>query len=211
MSFSWKRFLQIGKIIFPFVVLTIVFFQAKRISRHFFLEAINTIKNIPTGGVFLAITLGAFAVSTMFFYDYVMLRYLKADIPVQKIFRISWIANTLNGFIGFGGLVGAGVRTMLYRPYIKENGKLIKSIAWMTTAFINGLAILSFLGLIGILDTSFILHEKPWLWPVLIFFALFVPIYIGFSKLKIENQSKPKDKMKEKKKSNCFILISFIS
>ncbi len=37
-----------------------------------------------------------------------MLRYLKADIPVQKIFRISWIANTLNGFIGFGGLVGAG-------------------------------------------------------------------------------------------------------
>ena len=174
--------------------------SSKKISRHFFLEAINTIKNIPTGGVFLAITLGAFAVSTMFFYDYVMLRYLKADIPVQKIFRISWIANTLNGFIGFGGLVGAGVRTMLYRPYIKENGKLIKSIAWMTTAFINGLAILSFLGLIGILDTSFILHEKPWLWPVLIFFALFVPIYIGFSKLKIENQSKPKDKMNEKKR-----------
>ena len=30
MSFSWKRFLQIGKIIFPFVVLTIVFFQAKK-------------------------------------------------------------------------------------------------------------------------------------------------------------------------------------
>ena len=44
MSFSWKRFLQIGKIIFPFVVLTIVFFQAKRISGHFFLEAIDTIK-----------------------------------------------------------------------------------------------------------------------------------------------------------------------
>lgn len=44
MSFSWKRFLQIGKIVFPFVVLTIVFFQAKRISGHFFLEAIDTIK-----------------------------------------------------------------------------------------------------------------------------------------------------------------------
>ena len=184
----------------PICCINYCILSSKRISRHFFLEAINTIKNIPTGGVFLAITLGAFAVSTMFFYDYVMLRYLKADIPVQKIFRISWIANTLNGFIGFGGLVGAGVRTMLYRPYIKENGKLIKSIAWMTTAFINGLAILSFLGLIGILDTSFILHEKPWLWPVLIFFALFVPIYIGFSKLKIENQSKPKDKMNEKKR-----------
>lgn len=181
----------------------------KRISGHFFLEAIDTIKNIPTGGVFLAITLGAFAVSTMFFYDYVMLRYLKADIPVQKIFRISWIANTLNGFIGFGGLVGAGVRTMLYRPYIKENGKLIKSIAWMTTAFINGLAILSFLGLIGILDTRFILHEKPWLWPVLIFFALFVPIYIGFSKLK--NRKATQTEEQEEEEKNPTVLYSLVS
>lgn len=40
MSFSWKRFLQIGKIIFPFVVLTIVFFQAKKeISGHFFFRS----------------------------------------------------------------------------------------------------------------------------------------------------------------------------
>ncbi|MGR5985911.1 hypothetical protein ACUC2M_18625 [Bacillus cytotoxicus] len=30
MSFSWKRLLQIGKFIFPFVVLTIVFFQARK-------------------------------------------------------------------------------------------------------------------------------------------------------------------------------------
>ncbi len=45
MSFSWKRFLQIGKIIFPFVVLTIVFFQAKKeLAGISFLEAINTIK-----------------------------------------------------------------------------------------------------------------------------------------------------------------------
>ncbi len=212
MSFSWKRFLQIGKIIFPFVVLTIVFFQAKKeLAGISFLEAIETIKNIPTGGVFLAITLGAFAVSTMFFYDFVMLRYLKADIPVQKIFRISWIANTLNGFIGFGGLVGAGVRTMLYRPHIKDNGKLIKSIAWMTTAFINGLAILSFLGLIGILDTSFILHEKPWLWPVLIFFALFVPIYIGFSKIKNRKTKQLDGQEEEEEEKNPTVLYSLVS
>ncbi|WP_041488334.1 flippase-like domain-containing protein, partial [Bacillus pseudomycoides] len=213
MSFSWKRFLQIGKIIFPFVVLTIVFFQArKELSGISFREAIETIKNIPTGGVFLAITLGAFAVSTMFFYDFVMLRYLKADVPVQKIFRVSWIANTLNGFIGFGGLVGAGIRTMLYRPHVKENGKLIKSIAWMTTAFINGLSLLSFLGLIGILDTSFILHEKPWLWPVLIFFALFVPLYIGFSKIKNRKKQhiEGQEEIKEKNPTVLYSLVSLV-
>lgn len=56
-----------------------------------------------------------------------MLRYLKADVPVQKIFRVSWIANTLNGFIGFGGLVGAGIRTMLYRPHVKRMVNLSKA------------------------------------------------------------------------------------
>lgn len=206
MSFSWKRVLQIGKILFPFVILTIVFFQArKELSGVSFQDTIDSIKNIPTGGFFLAITLGAFAVSTMFLYDFVMLRHLKADLPIQKIFRISWIANTLNGFIGFGGLVGAGIRTMLYRPHVKESGKLIKSIAWMTTAFINGLALLSFLGLIGILNTRFILHEKPWLWPVLIFFALFVPVYIGFSKIKNRAQQ-----VEDKNPTVLYSLVSLI-
>ena len=78
----------------------------------------------------------------------------------------------------------------------------------MTTAFINGLAILSFLGLIGILDTSFILHEKPWLWPVLIFFALFVPIYIGFSKIKNRKtkQLDGQEELKKKRKIQLFYI-----
>ena len=80
----------------------------------------------------------------------------------------------------------------------------------MTTAFINGLAILSFLGLIGILDTRFILHEKPWLWPVLIFFALFVPIYIGFSKLKIEKRRKQRNKKKRRKTTVLYSLVSLV-
>ncbi|MCP1123126.1 bifunctional lysylphosphatidylglycerol flippase/synthetase MprF [Bacillus sp. 3103sda1] len=209
MSFSWKRMLQIGKFIFPFVILTIVFFQArKELSGISFREAVETIKNIPSGGFFLAVTLGALAIATMFFYDFVMLRHLQADIPVKKIFRISWIANTLNGFIGFGGLMGAGIRTMLYRPYVQENGKLLKSIAWMTTAFINGLALLSFLGLIGVLDTRFILQEKPWLWPVLIFFALFVPLYIGVSKIK---NRKRKTEEAEQVEQNPTVLYSLVS
>ncbi len=55
MSFSWKRLLQIGKFIFPFVVLTIVFFQArKELAGISFRDAIETIKNIPTGGVFFS-------------------------------------------------------------------------------------------------------------------------------------------------------------
>ncbi len=81
----------------------------------------------------------------------------------------------------------------------------------MTTAFINGLAILSFLGLIGILDTSFILHEKPWIWPVLIFFALFVPIYIGFSKLKNRKPKQTEGQDEREEEKNPTVLYSLVS
>jgi len=185
MPITWERILRIGKLLFPLLVLVIVAVQArKELAALSVRNAVQVIKHIPTGGFFLAVTVGALAVSTMFFYDFLMLRSMKADIPVRKIFRISWIANSFNSIFGFGGLVGAGLRAMLYRPYVQDNGQLIKNIAWMTTAFITGLSFLSFLGLIGVLDTSFVLQEKPWLWPALIIFAFLGPVYIGTSKLR---------------------------
>ncbi|MFD3446166.1 bifunctional lysylphosphatidylglycerol flippase/synthetase MprF [Microbacteriaceae bacterium 4G12] len=204
MSHLLKRVLQIGKILFPIIILIVVFIQArKELTGLSFKDAVQVIKHIPTGGFLLAISIGALAVSTMFFYDFVMLRSMGASVPTPKIFRVSWIANTFNGIFGFGGLAGAGLRTMLYRPYVGANGRLVKNIAWMTTALITGLSFLSFLGLIGILDTSFILHEKPWLWPALIFFALFIPLYIGVSKFKRKKTSK--------EPNNPTVLYSFVS
>lgn len=195
MSFAWKRILRVGKIALPIFVLVIVAIQArKELASLSFRDAMQVIKHIPTGGFFLALLAGALAVSTMFFYDFLMLRFMKADIPVQKIFRVSWIANSFNGIFGFGGLVGAGIRAMLYRPYTKDNSFLMQNIAWMTTAFITGLSFLSFFGLIGILDTSFVLKEKPWLWPALIAFALLVPLYIGASKLKRKKRHESEEK-----------------
>jgi phosphatidylglycerol lysyltransferase len=184
MLLPWKRILRFGKIAFPVLVLLLVAIQAKKdLSSLSLGAAVHAIKQIPTGGFFLAAAAGALAVSTMFFYDFFMLRSMQATIPMSKAFRVAWIANSFNGIFGFGGLVGAGVRAALYRPYVADNGKLVKNIAWMTTSFIMGLSFLSLFGLIGVINTAFVLEEKPWLWPALIFFALLVPLYIGTSKL----------------------------
>ncbi|MFH4082060.1 hypothetical protein WAJ09_22055, partial [Acinetobacter baumannii] len=53
------------------------------------------------------------------------------------------------------------------------------------------------------------MHEKPWLWPVLIFFALFVPIYIGFSKLK--NRKATQTEEQEEEEKNPTVLYSLVS
>ncbi|GAB1779187.1 MULTISPECIES: bifunctional lysylphosphatidylglycerol flippase/synthetase MprF [Priestia] len=206
MSITLKRILHVGKFLFPFFILVIVAIEArKELATLSIRNAVHVIKNIPTGGFFLAITVSILAVSMMFFYDFLMIRSMKIDITIRKIFRVSWIANSFNGIFGFGGLVGAGLRVMLYRSYVQDNGKLVKNIAWMTTAFITGLSFLSFLGLIGVLNIGFLLQEKPWLWPALLIFAFLVPVYIGISKVK-----RKKEKDREGKASTA-VLYSLVS
>lgn len=191
-----NKLLTIAKIIVPIIILILVFFEARKELAHLSIRhAVFVIRQIPNGGFFLAVATGLLAVSTMFFYDFFMLRSVHASVPIKKVFRISWIANSFNGIFGFGGLIGAGVRSMLYRPYIQQQRKLVKTIAWMTTAFIMGLSFLSIFGLIGILHTSFIALEKPWIWPALIGFATIAPIYIIVSKLNVgRNPKKTNDK-----------------
>ncbi|MBO9128304.1 bifunctional lysylphosphatidylglycerol flippase/synthetase MprF [Bacillus sp. 165] len=185
MSISLKRVFQLGKLLLPIIILIIVFIQArKELADLSFRQAVHVIKNMPTGGFILALIVGTVAVATMFLYDYVLVHSLSLKISIPKVFRISWIANSFNGVLGFGGLAGAGLRTMLYRQYTKDSSGLVKGVAWLTSAFITGLSVLSFLTLLHILDATYILQEKPWLWPPLICFALFVPLYIGISKRK---------------------------
>ncbi|MFB8733715.1 hypothetical protein ACEQPO_06395 [Bacillus sp. SL00103] len=45
-----------------------------------------------------------------------------------KTIRISWIANSFNSVLGFGGLSGAGLRTLLYKGYITDTKNYSKAL-----------------------------------------------------------------------------------
>ncbi|MGC4376723.1 bifunctional lysylphosphatidylglycerol flippase/synthetase MprF [Fictibacillus sp. Mic-4] len=188
-----KRLLKIGKILFPILLITFIFFQGKKELAGLSLkDSIKAIKEIPNGGFLLAVAVGALAVATMFFYDYILVRSLKTEIPVQKIFRVSWIANTFNGILGFGGLIGASLRAMLYREHVDDGKQLLKGIAWMAPAVINGLSILALLSLFNVFPAHVVLDEKVWMWVVFVGVALIVPAYILVSKLKKSDSISPK-------------------
>ncbi|MCY1692275.1 hypothetical protein OVA29_18265 [Exiguobacterium sp. SL14] len=116
----------------------------------------------------------------MFFYDFFLLRSLEAKAPIGLIFRASWIANSFNGIIGFGGLAGMAIRSALYRPFV-EGGRLLKAIGWMAPTLISGLSILSALSLLHVFPAFEVLDLKKWLWPVIIGVAFFFPLYLLFS------------------------------
>nr|WP_239534565.1 bifunctional lysylphosphatidylglycerol flippase/synthetase MprF [Priestia taiwanensis] len=173
------------KILFPIAILTFVFMQGKKeLSGLSLKESLEAIKLMPAGGFTLTIVLGAIAVSTMFFYDYLLIKSLNLRVSVGKIFRVSWTANSLNGIVGFGGLAGAGIRTMLYKEHIDDTKQLVKGIAWMTPSMLSGLSLLAFFVLIDVFSAKELLAEKQWLWIALIGVFLFLPVYLISSKHK---------------------------
>ena len=183
MTAKLKPFFNIAKIAFPILVIIVIYVEGKKeLAGISIKESFKAIKGLHSGGFLLVVLLGIAAIATMFFYDDVMIRSLNVDVPFRKIFRVSWIANTFNGVIGFGGLAGAGLRAMLYREEVKDDIQLLKGIAWMTPSMINGLSILLLFAIVGIIPTGAVLRTEQWLWAVVIGIVLVVPVYLLFPK-----------------------------
>ncbi|MCY7486711.1 flippase-like domain-containing protein [Paenibacillus alvei] len=180
-----KRLVQTLKIAFPLAVIIFVFIQGKKeLSRFSLRESLHAIRLISSEYFTGLIVLGGLAVATMFFYDRLLLRSIKAPVPIGKTFRVSWIANTFNGIVGFGGIAGVGIRTVLYRPFTGDAGKLLLAIAWMAPSMISGLSLLGILVLLHVFPAGELLAAKGWLWIVLVGVALFFPAYLLFSRWK---------------------------
>ncbi|TCP30923.1 phosphatidylglycerol lysyltransferase [Scopulibacillus darangshiensis] len=180
-----KKLLMVGKVLFPILLIIFIYIQGRReLSGLSLRDSMKAILALPTGGFVVIIICGLLAISFMFFYDLVMIRSIKLPVPFLKIFRVSWIANSFNGLIGFGGLAGAGMRAILYKEHTEQKKNLLKSIGWMTPAMLNGLSILSFLAIIGIIPIHALLASEKWLWPVIIGVILFAPAYALYPKFK---------------------------
>lgn len=200
-KFPWMR---IVKIAFPIVLLLFVIYQGKKeLAGLSIKDSIAAINQIPRGGFILAITVGLIAVSTMFFYDYILIRTLKLKVSLWKIFRVSWIANSFNGVLGFGGLAGASLRAVLFREHTKDSPQLIRSIAWMAPSLMSGLSLLSLLVIMDIFPARSILHSEKWLWIPVVGVFIFLPAYILFSKFKGKETNSAKV-------TTMYTLVSFI-
>lgn len=196
--------LQYGKIIVPIAILIVIIIQGrKELAGISVQDVLDTIRAIPHGGFYWAVLVGLLAIMTMFFYDYLLLYSLQVKVSLGKIFRVSWIANTFNGVLGFGGLAGASLRALMYKPYVKETGTLIKALAWLAPSLGSGLSILAFLAIINVFPVRPVLEEMKILWLALFGVFAVLPAYIFFSKWKGKEMATAKLTM-------SYTVISFV-
>ena len=109
---------------------------------------------------------------------------LKLSIPLNKVFRLSYIINAFNAIVGFGGFIGAGFRTFIYKNYTSDRKRLLHAISIILVSMLTGLSFLSILVVLHIFDASHILDKVRFVKWVLYVVALFLPIFIVYTVVK---------------------------
>nr|WP_250620847.1 hypothetical protein [Bacillus subtilis] len=110
-----KTGMTILKMLFPIVIILVLIFVAKKeLSGLSIKKTFYIIDSLNRMDLFILVFLGLVAVLSMSLYDFILRKSLNMPISGWKTIRISWIANSFNSVLGFGGLSGAGLRTLLY-------------------------------------------------------------------------------------------------
>lgn len=195
--FQWlKEHSLILKMIFFGSILIFVANQVVNIAHGMSWQDIwQTMKQQSYFSISLMILMGLLGVLPMLLYDMVTIRVLetqgKPKIKRQVFFLSAFIKNTINNLAGFGGIVGASLRSSFYGK--GTNRKMVLATVSKVALFmLTGLSFWSFLTFVDVffLQTTNIFKDY-WIWlfggsviaPAIFFFAylkrktLFVEFY----------------------------------
>ncbi len=160
------------------IVIFILMLLRNDVNEINFIELGDIIKNQKVSVVmgFTVLGLAALAVTTL--YDLVLCKELGIDIGKIKTFKVSWIANTTNNFIGAGGVAAGGLRTAFYKKedVSSEDSFKMTFVIWLTT--LTGLS-----GLI-LINSKFAYTLNNKLFFILsLIIGLYIPFYLFIDKI----------------------------
>ena len=176
---------NILKVAFSILIVFLIYFEGKKELSNLNLAAsLSLLRSFEPIKLFLFFITGSAAVSCMTLYDYFIIKNLKYKISLLKTWRISWISNTFNNFLGFGGLTGAGIRTMLYKEENVSNKECLFINVLLVPATTTGLSLFAWLGIFNILPIKPIIAEHKWFSIAVISFAIYLFIYLLLFEIK---------------------------
>lgn len=174
---------KLFKWIFVVSVLYLVITELASISKTIdFVQLKNYLSDLSIFKIAGLTFLGLFSVSIMLNYDFILNRLLKTDYSKRYIAETSWVTNSLNNILGFGGLISIGLRSGFYGGE-KGSKNVVSSLAKILLFAMSGLSICSFLSLLLLVfsPTNPLLHQYG-IW--LIGGSLYFPMVILVSYFK---------------------------
>ncbi|WP_026583052.1 lysylphosphatidylglycerol synthase domain-containing protein [Bacillus sp. J33] len=179
MSFpKQKTVLSLAKFLVPIFILLFISYEAKGMFNDFSWALIQLyLDRLSVQRIVFIIILGLIALFPMYFYDEILQRLFRINVPKKKLLFYSLSANAFSNFIGFGGVAGATLRSYFYKNYLSGGTPYIKIIAKLSLFYLTGLSLLSWM----IIFSDMHLYEdvkliKMAVWGI----ASYAPLLLGF-------------------------------
>ena len=179
--FTWLRdHRSLFKTLFLIAVAVIVFGELLSLSKTISIDQLKQLfAQLSLWRVALMAVIGLLCVFPMVLYDIVLNRLL-GDKPARRyLLETSWIINTMNNLIGFGGFISIGLRSEFYGKG-KKGKDVAQAISKIFIYLMSGLSILSLAGLAFVLfgpTTDYL--QQYWIW--LLGGSLYFPIVYALS------------------------------
>lgn len=191
MKILFNKYRNVIKFIFMTLLFIFVIYRLKgELSTIDFKSTMTAFKHLDSFQLALLIASGLISVSILSLYDFVLAKRLNLEIKYLKLFNVSFIANALNAVIGFGGMIGAGLRLLTYRNYTKDDKTLIKVISMMLLSMISGMSILSLGILFNIFPNTHAFDHYTWYRIGIFIITLYLPIFLIYTFIKPVNNDK---------------------
>lgn len=166
------------KLTFACALSALIIYEGKNQIQSIHLAAtLHTIRSIPLQSIGQFFVLGVVASMSMVLYDVFGMRAFHFEIEKRDLFSISFLSNSLNTLLGFGGLTGASVKTLLLKKQNLEMKEMLTYNALLVTSATTGLSFFSIMVLFHFQSISPLINQHKWLMLCLIGFSLYLIFY----------------------------------
>lgn len=167
-----------GKILIPIIIMLFIIYEARSIFKEIDInQVLDILRNIPNQYLLIFLVSAIISILFLCFYDIVLANYYRYNVRLPKMLVVSWIAHTFNNIMGFGGLTGATLRTILLKDENIDIKDMINFNMILIPTTIVGLSVMCYLGVLNIFKIYPLLNIYQWLWIIILIFCGVLPIY----------------------------------
>lgn len=178
------KILNVAKFGFPLLLLIFAINEIRKFTKDLNGELLrNELNHLNFGTIILILGITFVAVLPMQLYDVVLIRVLKIKVGQRTILKQAFIANSFSNLIGFGGLIGAMLRTYFYHKLEQDKRKLLGAIATVSLFYLTGISVLSLIVAVGYHHFSLFIHTR-WLYFAVLVVGLYLPVFLTIHNIK---------------------------
>jgi phosphatidylglycerol lysyltransferase len=167
------------KFLFPTLLLIIAFYELKKFIGNLDIGLLQTEIAQLRLVTLLIILITLFAsVLPMLLYDVMLLKVLGFKVRKKEVIEQALIVNTYSNLFGFGGLIGAMLRTYFYHKFENDKRRLVGGIAAVSLFYMTGMSLLAIMVSLGYTDHPIFVQTK-WLFFAVLGISFYLPLFLG--------------------------------